>query len=353
MNRVPFYSSLREVSRNNQKAFSVVEIIAVIGIIAVLVIGVVSSINGNSVKNKTITSQKKEDINAIADAYIAKALDKPYYSPINESDFGNGRMPKAQDGTEYQGLLTSNAEEFKICTPLEPKDKDINCFDSSNNDKCYCRSSNTKPSPAPTLASTPTPQPTSPSCQQLNPLPAAQLTITDNFNRANSETSLGQTETGQSWQTFTGVWGITNNTAYPVSISGPGSFPTNTYAIVDTGRSDGILEVTLSRNIQDARIPFRLVDERNNYFVERNGWGYHVEKTVNGQRFELTPRVFNASFSDGDKIKLEMRGPCVYISVNNNLLLQINDSTFSTGKHGIGTYFDKNMRFDNYSFRYP
>ena len=339
-----------------QKAFTLVEVIAVVAIIGVLTTAIILSINGTNAKNRAITSQKKNDINSIADAYTAKSIDKHTYTPLSATDFENGFVPKSPDGTEYQGLLSENADEFKVCAPLEPKDKDINCFDSSNNEKCYCRSSkiaNGKESAAPTPTASPIPLPTSPSCQQLAQLPAAQVSITDSFTRPNSTETLGSTETAQSWQTFTGTWGITNNTAYPVSISGPGSFPTNTYAVVDTGKSDGIVELNLARNIQDARVIFRAIDVNNNYFVERNGWGYHIEKTVNGQRYELTPRVFNASFSDGDKLKIEMRGPCVYFSLNNNLLLQINDITFTSGKHGFGTYFDKNMRFDNFTFRYP
>jgi len=42
--------------------------------------------------------------------------------------------------------------------------------------------------------------------------------ITDTFNRTNSATTLGTTETGETWAVTSGsVWGITSNTAYRVS----------------------------------------------------------------------------------------------------------------------------------------
>lgn len=41
--------------------------------------------------------------------------------------------------------------------------------------------------------------------------------LTDTFNRANSTTSLGSTDTGQAWSVANGVWGISSNRAYLVS----------------------------------------------------------------------------------------------------------------------------------------
>lgn len=175
------------------------------------------------------------------------------------------------------------------------------------------------------------------------------VNVSDSFNRTNNS-YLGIADSGHGWIPVKGQWGISNNIAYPISISGFGFWPTITYAVVDTGLSDGTLEVTLSKNIQDARIPFRLIDENNNYFVERDGLGYHIEKTVNGERIELTPREQNATFVDGDKVKIQLAGSSIKVYINNSLLLNISDSTFQGTKHGIGTYFDKNMRFDDFSF---
>lgn len=48
-------------------------------------------------------------------------------------------------------------------------------------------------------------------------------TISDNFNRADSTTSLGSTTTGQAWSTYNGsVWGISSNRAYKVTAGGAG-----------------------------------------------------------------------------------------------------------------------------------
>lgn len=348
-----------------KKGLTLIELIIVIGVITVIVPLVIFTINSFGITNNTALQKRKADVNAIADTYIEKALSANAYLPLESTDYIYGKIPI--DTGFYQGLLTEKGEQFTICTPLDPKNKEINCLDVSNNDKCYCRKSsakgsvsnsddinnsanssntgnNSSPQPVVVPSSNPSTSPSSP--------PAGTVPIYDDFNRDNSNTSLSQTKTGQEWISVHGTWGIIDNTAYPVSITGWG-WPTITYAVVDSGNADGIIEVTLSSNKQDARIPFRLIDESNNYFVERNGWGYHIEKTVDGQRIELTPRIRNAVFVDSDRVKIELDGPSIKLYLNNELLLNVSDSAISGTKHGIGTYFDKSMRFDNFKYQYP
>ena len=46
---------------------------------------------------------------------------------------------------------------------------------------------------------------------------AAPAAITDSFDRADSTTTLGTTDTGETWKVVSGVWGIDTNRAYRVS----------------------------------------------------------------------------------------------------------------------------------------
>lgn len=188
-------------------------------------------------------------------------------------------------------------------------------------------SASPSPTPSPTATSTATPTPIS--------------AVTDNFNRSNNSNTLGT-----SWTALRGRFGISSNQAYVSS-----GCPAPGYAVIEGGSSDGTLQVTLANNTQDARIPFRVQDLNNNYFLERDGWGYHLEKTVSGRRFELTPRRRNANLRNGDIVKIYLKGNSIKVYINNSqLLLYVNDSSISGTKYGIGTWCDTKMRFDDFSF---
>lgn len=350
--------SRESITPFNPNGFGLLETLVSLGVVAVVAGIILSNVSSFFVWNSANIQRKKLDINRIADAYISKALDANAYSPLNDADFSNGKIPAPPDGTSYQGLLSKKEPFFKVCTPLDANDNSLNCIENENADKCYCRASQNADqfiaaAKSQTPDATSAPNPTPKACVPLKQLPPSIIRIHDSFDRSNSTASLGKTDTGHPWLLMRGIWGIRDSQAYPDTIIGNVENPANSFAVVDTGKSDGILEVTLSENVQDARIAFRVIDENNNYFVERNVLGYHIEKTVQGIRFELTPKVINTSFVDGDRIKVEMRGPCVYVYVNNSPVLQINDSTFTTGKHGFGTYQNKEVRFDNFSYRFP
>src|SRR3989344_762160 len=93
----------------------------------------------------------RDDVNLIAQTYEKKST-QGNFTALKDSDFSNGKVPRFSQETKYQGLLSSNSDSFSVCTPLDPKDKDINCFDRSQNTKCYCRHSKggTTPTPIPT-----------------------------------------------------------------------------------------------------------------------------------------------------------------------------------------------------------
>lgn len=281
------------------------------------------------------------DINTLAETYEKEAVNGKY-SPLKSSNFNNSKLPNPDDGTSYQGLLDTTASSYAICTPMDPKDKNINCFDKSQNTKCYCRYSKKA-----LVSPSPSPSPSSPTdiCQAVtstNPT----VVIKDGFNRANSTTDLGNADTGQAWEVLSGKWGVLDNAAYQIDYS-------DHKAVINTGKGDGTLEVTLAKNVQDTRILFRTQDSNNTYLVERDGWGYHMEKVVNGQRYELTPRSANAAMTDGDKVRIDMSGQCIKTYINDALLLDVKDSSFTGTRHGIGTYFSPEGRFDDYYFQYP
>lgn len=170
-----------------------------------------------------------------------------------------------------------------------------------------------------------------------------RTTITDSFTRFNNTTSLGSTETGQPWIITKGRFGITNNQAYTST-----RCPAPGYALLDSGSNDGVLEVTLAANYQDARIPFRYIDENNYYWVERRGRDYMLAKRFQGSQRGLGSIVQTPT--NGDRIKIEFRDTTINVYINGILKLTRSDNALTSAtKHGIGVWCDTRNRFDNFS----
>lgn len=164
-----------------EKAFSLVELMIVVVIVALLASIVIFQI-GMDPQKKARDSERKAEINTIADKYVNEAAGGQSFQPIT------GQVPTPPEGGSYQGLLSSASDEFKICAELE-KGKGTNCLLNSDNPNCYCRSSHGdngsgnggynngggnggggNPSPSPTIVPTvaPTVSPT-PSTTPSNP----------------------------------------------------------------------------------------------------------------------------------------------------------------------------------------
>ncbi|MBI4136718.1 S8 family serine peptidase [Candidatus Roizmanbacteria bacterium] len=169
--------------------------------------------------------------------------------------------------------------------------------------------------------------------------------ITDTFNKSNNTASLGTTQTGQPWIVTKGRFGISNNQAYVST-----RCPAPGYSVVDSGDNNGLLEVTLAANYQDARIPFRYIDENNYYWVERRGRDYMFARRYQGRQSGMGIRVTPAN---GDVVKIEFRGTSIKVYINESLKLTRTENLFPTAtKHGIGVWCDTRNRFDNFSI-YP
>jgi hypothetical protein len=84
-------------------------------------------------------------------------------------------------------------------------------------------------------------------------------TVEDYFTRADSTTTLGTADTGQTWTAHTGTWGISSNQAYLATRSG------DSVATVDCGKSDidFTCNVTLGADGTQPGIVFRATDDQN------------------------------------------------------------------------------------------
>lgn len=170
-----------------------------------------------------------------------------------------------------------------------------------------------------------------------------QVEISDNFNKPDNATSLGTTLSGNAWTIEKGQWGIANSQAYPAN-----GCPAPGYATIETGVTDGRVEVTLPINRQDMRIPFRFVNLDNSYWVENVGSIYVLTKRQNGSQTELA-RSTNAP-ADGDQIRIDFNSSIIKVYKNGVSIMTASDSSIKGTKAGIGNWCSGAIRFDNFLF---
>lgn len=178
------------------------------------------------------------------------------------------------------------------------------------------------------------------------PLPPLTVWVSDNFDRANSS-ALGNATTGQVWSVIKGSWGISNNQAY--SING---CPAPGYAVIDAGSKNGYVQVSIPVNRQDVRIPFRVQDINNLYWVENVGSAYIVIKSVGGTQTLLT-QISGVTPADGDTIKIELNDSKIVVYINGIAKASIDDGSVAGTKFGIGNWCNGNIRYDNFSIAIP
>lgn len=161
----------------NHQGFTLIELLVVIGLIGIIVTAISLQINPLEIIGRARDDVRKTDINAIADAYQVKAVDKNIYEPLINKDFANGKIPTPPEGGQYQGLLTEPQEYFFICAQLE-KGKDLNCLLNSENINCYCKKSKNAPTPEPSPQPSFSPSPSPSGIGTSSPGPSPTLSPT-------------------------------------------------------------------------------------------------------------------------------------------------------------------------------
>ena len=178
---------------------------------------------------------------------------------------------------------------------------------------------------------------------------AASGTIAvDAFKRPNSSTSLGNTDTGLTWATVNGTWGIISNTAYMAVGSA-----VRGHASVDIGTVNHAVQAKIGVQSGNPGVVGRFINENNCYLfqtdnvvAERN-----VKVRVGGVTTILIP---NIPIPTGATIRLELSdeaGGCrVVAKVNGVQVGSVLDTTPGrpTGtKTGLFAY-NNTARFDDF-----
>jgi hypothetical protein len=161
-------------------------------------------------------------------------------------------------------------------------------------------------------------------------LSTAPLNITDSFNRADSSTSLGTADTGQTWTALAGTWGISSNKAYHVSTFADG------YAVIDAGTGDCTVALTLS-TVGSGGITFRAVDSTHLWFVDATATGSNLYR-CDGFGPNLMANL-GTSWANGDIMTIVLSGSSIVVKKNGTSIYSTTDSTYATAtKHGLRDY---------------
>jgi hypothetical protein len=170
----------------------------------------------------------------------------------------------------------------------------------------------------------------------------------DSFTRPNNPTSLGVLPTGQTWQAFSGEFGISANQAYisrAVFPSIAGVLTTSRNQVVSaritTGSAAGAFVGVVAR----------MSDSKNYYFADFDGAGsWRLGKFVKGVYTNLGG---GSGFVTGDVIRLQVYGNVLTLQRNSTAVRLIVDTSLTTGSWaGItanGPVINSTSRWDEFS----
>jgi hypothetical protein len=165
--------------------------------------------------------------------------------------------------------------------------------------------------------------------------------FTDDFNRTDSASTMGNLDTGQTWVPNSGTWGIASNKAYEA-----GAAPSQTTTVFESGVSDCSVEVTFS-TFDDSGLCFRSSDDSNNIITNAT----NVFKRVAGG---FTSLAVMSTFGTGDVMKITGSGSGITVDLNGSGVAGFSESFNNTAtKHGLRQNATTNGRFDDFSVTVP
>jgi hypothetical protein len=155
---------------------------------------------------------------------------------------------------------------------------------------------------------------------------------TDQFDRPDSTTALGNFAPGRPWLADAGTWGIENDEAY---IADVGEF--RNHAVVGLGQGDGGAQVRLDKVTNGAGLVFRYIGPYNYWAVvavpEVATW--NVIKVVDGDQ-EVVGNTGQSPTADGTTVGVRLRGDTIEVIVNGRVRKTIvDDFQVDAGKVGI------------------
>lgn len=154
--------------------------------------------------------------------------------------------------------------------------------------------------------------------------------VSDSFNRANSTTTLGSTDsynggTAKTWQATIGTYGITNNTAYEVSGTADSSI-----AYVDAGASDVTVTATMSGTMTGL-LALRINATNKSYIsLQAKSTGYYCY-WYSGSAWTTLASTSQKPVS-GDVLKVTLNAGTLTFYVNGTQLFTNSNSALSNNQ---------------------
>ena len=187
-------------------------------------------------------------------------------------------------------------------------------------------------------------------------LAASIAAITDSFNRADSTTGLGTTDTGQTWEQIgTGILGIIGGTAYRVT--------SNAAAVVDFGQADMMVshKIVVSGDYFAGHFA-RYVDANNCYSLDTSSAGglgqVKVMRVIGGSSIATGATI--ASIANGDTLGVSYKEVAggTEIKMYKNGVLVATDTDRTAGrpmgtKAGLKPHNNGNIRLDDFRIEVP
>lgn len=167
----------------------------------------------------------------------------------------------------------------------------------------------------------------------------------DNFNRANSASSLGTpSDSGSAWVALSGTWGINSNQGYLVTDNG------DDLAYLEASLADVTVQVTRADNLgTHVGICFRVSDVNNYWVWHGNDSGRFLKKFVSGS--PTTVYSDASAINPNDVISVTASGSSITAYINGVSITNTTDSFNSTAtKSGIYSHFsDGTGRWEDFS----
>lgn len=163
--------------------------------------------------------------------------------------------------------------------------------------------------------------------------PAGGAALSDRFDRADSSDGLGIADTGQQWETISGVWGIKDQQAALIEANPDGN---RSLAVIDMGASSGTIQATGPKMTNGWGLVFRYRSPFNYWYISGSAdyASYNVAKVTRAaDSDEITTEVVRqinlANAKDGAVVKIVLRGEAIEIYLDGKLREQIFDRTLS------------------------
>lgn len=155
---------------------------------------------------------------------------------------------------------------------------------------------------------------------------------TDQFDRADSDTTLGDFAPGRPWSADAGTWGIDADEAYLVR---GGEF--RNHAVIGLGQGDGGAQVRLDKVVTNSGLVFRYVGPYNYWAVVAvpDVATWNVIKVIDGDQ-EVVGNTGQSPTTDGTTVGVRLRGDTIEVIINGRIRKTIVDEfQADAGKVGI------------------